>query len=317
MEIQDIVSQVKEDITNFKKDNHNGIIIIRGATATGKSKLSVMIGDFFDIEIISADSRQIFKYMNIGTDKVSDDILKKIHHHQINIVNPDERYTAGQRKDDTEKLIQKIFKKKKIPLIVGGTGLYIDTIYKNFSMPSCPPDHKLRKKLEDKEIKKPGILYKELMEIDTQEANKLHPNSIRYIIRALEIYHKTGKTKTQSYLQSDVKRPTLMIGLRREKEDTNHRINIRIKEMIKNGLIDEVRGLLKKGYGSQLQSMQGIGYKETIEYLNGNYDLEKLEETLKRNTHYLAKKQRTWFRRYIAEAKQIPKKNVTYKLYKL
>lgn len=317
MEIQDIVSQVKEDITNFKKDNHNWIIIIRWATATWKSKLSVMIWDFFDIEIISADSRQIFKYMNIGTDKVSDDILKKIHHHQINIVNPDERYTAWQRKDDTEKLIQKIFKKKKIPLIVWWTWLYIDTIYKNFSMPSCPPDHKLRKKLEDKEIKKPWILYKELMEIDTQEANKLHPNSIRYIIRALEIYHKTWKTKTQSYLQSDVKRPTLMIWLRREKEDTNHRINIRIKEMIKNWLIDEVRWLLKKWYWSQLQSMQWIGYKETIEYLNWNYDLEKLEETLKRNTHYLAKKQRTWFRRYIAEAKQIPKKNVTYKLYKL
>ncbi|MFZ2150611.1 MAG: tRNA (adenosine(37)-N6)-dimethylallyltransferase MiaA [Candidatus Absconditicoccaceae bacterium] len=317
MEIEDIVNDVRDEIKIFKKNNPDGIIIIRGATATGKSKLSILLSDFFDIEIISADSRQIFKYMDIGTDKVLSKILNKIPHHQINIVNPDDIYTAGQRKEDTETIIKKIKENKKIPVIVGGTGLYIDTIYKNFSMPSCPPDYELRKGLENKEKENPGILYQELIKIDPEEASKLHPNSIRYIIRALEIFYKTNNTKTTSYSQSKPKWPILMIGLWREKEDTDNRINTRIKEMIQSGLVDEVKSLIKKGYGPDLQSMQGIGYKETIQYINGNYNLQEFEETLKKNTHHLAKKQRTRFRRYINESKDNPKENITYKLYKL
>lgn len=317
MEIQDILTQVKEDVKKFQKKNKNWIVIIRWATATWKSKLWILLGDFFDIEIISADSRQIFKYMDIWTDKVSKTIRKKIKHHQIDIIDPKETYTAWQRKDDTEKLIEKIIKKWRLPIIVWWTWLYIDTIYKNFSMPACPPDYELRKKLEKQEMKNPWYLHKQLLKIDSQEANKLHPNSIRFIIRAIEIYKKTWKTKTESYLQSAPKRPILMIWLRREKEDTNQRINIRIKEMIKNWLIDEVKSLLKKGYSSNLQSMQWIGYKETIEYLQWKYNLDQLEENLRKNTHYLAKKQRTRFRRYIAEWESKLKKNIEYKLYTL
>lgn len=317
MEIQDILDKAIQDIKDFQNTNPDWIVIIRWATATWKSKLSILLSDFFDVEIISADSRQIFKYMDIGTDKVSWEIRKKIQHHQIDIVNPDEIYTAWQRKEDTEKLIKKIKKKKKLPIIVWWTGLYIDTIYKNFSMPSCPPDYKLRQELEEKETKEAWYLYKELMKIDPEEASKLHPKSIRYIVRALEIYYKIWKTKTNSYLQSKPEYPILMIWLRREKEDTNHRINIRIKEMIKGWLIDEVKSLLEKGYWSNLQSMQWIGYKETVEYINWIFDLKKLESTLAQNTHHLAKKQRTRFRRYIAEWKAMPKENITYKVYNL
>ena len=317
MEIEDIVSDVRDEIKIFQKNNPDWIIIIRWATATWKSKLSILLNEFFDIEIISADSRQIFKYMDIWTDKVPSEIRKKIIHHQIDIVDPDKTYTAWQRKEETEKIITQIKKRKKFPLIVWWTGLYIDTIYKNFSMPSCPPDYKLRKELEDKEKENPWILYQELMKIDPQEAKKLHPNSIRYIIRALEIFYKTKNIKTKSYLQSKPKWPILMIWLRREKEDTDNRIDIRIQEMIQSWLIDEVKSLIKKWYWSDLQSMQWIWYKETIQYINWNYDINELEETLKKNTHHLAKKQRTRFRRYIIEAKNNPKENITYKLYQL
>jgi len=317
MEIEDIVNEVKDEIEIFQKSNPDWIIIIRWATATWKSKLSILISNFFDIEIISADSRQIFKYMDIWTDKVSLELRKNITHHQIDIVNPDEIYTAWQWKENTEKIIEKIKKNNKIPVIVWWTGLYIDTIYKNFSMPSCPPDYELRKQLEEKEEKNPWILYQELMKIDPNEAKKLHPNSTRYIVRALEIFYKTNKTKTESYLQSKTKWPIFMIWLWREKEDTDNRIDTRIKEMIKSWLIDEVKYLIKKWYKPDLQSMQWIWYKETIEYINWNYDITQLEETLKKNTHHLAKKQRTRFRRYIEEANNNPKENVTYKLYKL
>ena len=312
-EIEAILQQARQETEHFLENNPDGTIIIRGATATGKSKLSVLLSEFFDTEIISADSRQIFRTMDIGTDKVSQEIRNKIPHHQIDIISPDETYTAGQRKDDSENAMEKILSKKKVPIIVGGTGLYIDTIYKNFSMPECPPDYPFREKMQQQEDNQPGFLYQELMKIDPEEAQKLHPNSSRYLIRALEIFHSTGRTKTENFLQQSVKHPLLMIGLRRETEETNRRINARIKEMIKGWLLEEVQNLLDQGHSPDLQSMQGIGYKEVVEFLQGKIDQEKMEENLKRNTHHLAKKQRTRFRRYIAEGKQTPRENVTYK----
>lgn len=143
------------------------------------------------MEVISSDSRQIFRGMDIGTDKIPADIRGKIPHHQIDIVNPDENYTAGQRKESADKQMDAILSRRKVPFIVGGTGLYIDTIYKNFSMPECPPDPILRAELEQKEVEESGFLHRELSRIDPEEAQKLHPNSTRYLIRALEIYHKT------------------------------------------------------------------------------------------------------------------------------
>lgn len=315
--IEDILQEAKQEIINFHKKNPNWIIIIRWATATGKSKLSILLSQFFDTEIISADSRQIFKYMDIGTDKISLDIRKKIPHHQIDIIDPKERYTAGQRQQDTKNLIKEIQNRNRLPMIVGGTGLYIDTIYKNFTMPQAQPNPELRDQLYKQEESDPGSLHKELMKVDPEEASKIHHKSIRYLVRALEIYQTTWEKKSDTFIQQEVDQPILMIGLRRDKEETNKRINTRIKEMVKWWLIEEVKWLLEKWYSSDLQSMQGIGYKETVEYLKWEYDLEKLEENLKKTTHHLAKKQRTRFRRYVAEGKAAPKKNVTYKVFEL
>jgi tRNA dimethylallyltransferase len=316
-EITDIYTEIKHDVSAFWEQNPKWILIIRWATATGKSGLSLLLADDIKSEIISADSRQIFRYMDIGTDKVSKAYRKKIPHYQIDIVNPDETYTAGQRNQDTKQHIQEIHKNNKLPIIVGGTGLYIDTLYKNFSLPESAPNRNLRKQLEEKETKNPGYLYQELLKIDQEEAKKMHPNSIRYIIRALEIYYTTGKTKTEGFFQRPVDQPIFLLGLRRDKEETNKRINQRIKQMFKEWLLQEVEWLMHKWYTPNLQSMQGIWYKESIGYLQWTYDLEKCEELLRRNTHHLAKKQRTRFRRYIAEGKVQAKENVYYKTYYL
>jgi len=302
-------------IQEFLVWKNNPVIIIRWATATGKTSLSLDIADRFPVEIIGADSRQLFRGMDIWTDKISIDIRKKIPHHQIDIINPDEHYTAWQWKFATEELIADIHRRWKIPVIAWWTWLYIDTIYKNFSMPEISPDYILRQKLYDKEEQTPGILWKELYAIDPEEANKHHPNSVRYIVRALEIYHISGKTKTELFTSRPPRRPLLMIGLWREKDDTNKRINKRIHEMFDEGLVEEVQWLLDAWYSSELQSMQWIGYKEVVEYIQWTIDREKCEELMKKNTHYLAKKQRTWFRRYIADSKINTNKDISFQTF--
>ena len=323
MEITDIVPEARQEIEDFRSKHPDGVVIIRWATATGKSNLSILLSQYFDEEIISADSRQIFRYMNIGTDKVSEEVVKKIPHHQINIVNPDETYTSGQRKNDVYKIIPDILARKKLPIIVGGTWLYIDTVYKNFSMPDIPPDMQLRDRLFAQEDQMPWILHQELAKIDPEEAAKLHPKSTRYIVRALEIYEKSGKTKTESFISQPPAWPLLMLGLRREKEDTNKKINARVREMLKWGLIEEVQGLLNQWYKKDLQSMQGIGYKEVVEFIEwtsqggGHCSYKEMESNIMVTTHQLAKKQRSRFRRYIAEGIQAPRENVTYKIWKL
>ena len=317
MKFDEIVLWSKKIIQDFVAKNPNWIVIIRWATATGKSRLSVELSKFFDVEIISSDSRQIFREMNIWTDKVSQEILDKIPHHQINIIWPEESYTAWQRQKDVKRQIKDIQSRWKLPMIVGGTWLYIDTIYKNFQMPEIWPDFEFRKKMFDLEEKNPWFLHNELEMIDPEEAKKIHPKSTRYLVRALEIFHSSGKTKTESFLEKEVDQPILMIWIRREKDETNKLINTRIKEMIKSGLVDEVKWLLNKWYSPTLQSMQGIWYKEVIWYLEWKYDINEMEKLLQQNTQRLAKRQRTRFRRYIADEKENPKKNVTYKVWYL
>ncbi len=315
MEIEDIVLDVRDCCNKFLENNSDWTIVIWGATATWKSKLSLLLSEFFSTEIISADSRQIFRWMDIWTDKVPLEWREKIPHHQIDIVNPDETYTAWQWKFDVENEVEEILSNWNHPIIVWWTWLYIDTIYKNFQMPECPPNYEYRNELQWKEDKEPWYVYKLLKEIDPEEAGKLHPNATRYIIRALEIHHEIWKTKTELFLHQPVKHPLLMIWLWREKEETNMRINARIKEMLKGWLVDEVKWLLDRWYSPSLQSMQWIWYKEVIWYIQWGYDYYSMEELLRKNTHYLAKKQRTRFRRYIAEWMQTPRDNVQYNVW--
>lgn len=317
METKDFLPQVIEEVKTFYSNNPNWVVVIRGATATWKTWLSMLLSEYFPIEVISSDSRQIFKYMNIGTDKISSSDRNRVPHYQIDFLDPTESYTAAQWKQETLRLVPEILWKKKIPFIVGWTWLYVDTIYKNFDMPQVPPDMEYRRMLEGKEDKNPWVLHKMLLDVDPIEWWKVHPKSLRHIIRALEIYHKTWHSKTQLAVQNDVAWPLLMMWLRREKEDTNTRIDRRIWEMIELWLVDEVKMLLDKWYSPQLQSMSGIWYKEIVEYLQWKCELDQAVERLKINTHRYAKRQRTWFRRYIYEMNNQPKSKVKYKLFNL
>jgi len=280
-------------------------------------KEATQLAKEINLEVISCDSRQFFRKMNIWTDKISEEIRNKLPHHLIDNIDPDQKFTAGQRKEETKKKIINIQNKWKLACIVGWTWLYIDTIYKNYTLPKTSPDYEFRKKLELEEVQKSGILYQKLQKIDPIESQKHHPHSTRYIIRALEIYHQTGRTKTEMCKELPVQRPIFMLGIRRDKESTNNLINKRIYQMIQNWLIDEVQSLLNQGYNKNLQSMQWIGYKETIEFLEWKITKEELIQKIQTNTHRLAKKQRTRFRRYINDAKNNPKKNVTYKVFEL
>lgn len=315
--------EAKEVIEKFYQNHPHWVVVIRGATATWKTWLSLALSDFFDLEVISSDSRQVFCSMNIGTDKIpgrlaTDDIsalmLEKwltypyltqergVPHWLIDIVPPDSNYTAWEWKEDTLKLVPSMIARSKKPFIVWGTWLYIDTIYKNFLMPDSKTDLPFRKSLEKLEFNNPWILHKKLQIIDPQEADRLHPNSTRYIIRALEIYEHTGHPKSFFNQKRKPEWPLLLLWLWRDKASTNRRINKRIKEMLAWWLVAEVQWLLDTWFDHKLQSMQWIGYKQVVDYLTDHHSLDRLEEDLKRSTHRLAKKQRSWFRRYIADA---------------
>ncbi len=317
MEVIDILDDVKDDIKKFIDQYKDWVVIIWWATATWKSKLSILLSDIFPVEIISADSRQIYKYMDIWTDKVPQEFQQKIKHHQIDIVNPDQLYTAGQWQKDTEKIITDIQSRWNIPMIVWWTWLYIDSIYKNFSMPEVEPDFEYRNKLMEMENQNPWILYKILQEKDPDEAMKINYNSMRFIVRALEVFEKIWKPKSTLVQNSSPKWPLLMLWLRREKEDTNKRINKRVKEMFEQWLVDEVKNIIDMWYSKDLQSMTWIWYKEVINYIDWKCSKDDAFERLKINTRQFWKRQRTWFRRYIADANMSPKDNVTYKLYNL
>jgi len=307
------MKELKDKIEEFLEKNPNGVVFFVWPTASWKTQLSLdTINAGIDAEIINSDSRQIYKYMDIWTDKVSKEIREEIPHHLMDIINPNELFTAWDWKKLALEKVEEIQKKWKIPFIVGWTGLYTDTIYKNYSLPDAKPDFKFREKLYKQEEENSGILWEKLNEIDPKEASKLHPHSVRYIVRALEIYEKTGKPKSEVCYEQEVPFPILMVIKRAEKEVANPKINKRVKEMFENGLVEEVENLLKMWYTEKDQWMQGIGYKEVVPYIKGEYDRGKAIELVKKNTHYYAKKQRTFFRRYIQDMRANPKKNVYY-----
>ncbi len=311
----DLLDTARQDIKDFVSRHPDGIVIVFGQTATGKTRLSIWLSEFFDIEVISADSRQVYRYMDIGTDKIGTDIREKILHHQIDIINPDEIYTAWERQSDSYKIIDKIKSSGKIPFIVWWTGLYIDTIYYNFTLPTIPPDPDYRKSLEVSEIKNPGTLWTKLQEIDPIEASKNHPNSTRYIIRALEIHHKIWKTKSELMQRQPVRYPILMFGLDQDINIWNKLIDERIEQMLGNWLVDEVRWLLDMWYDPNTNSLQTIDYKQVIWYLMWDYGYDDMVSKLQIVNHQLAKKQRTRFRRYKNDMENNPIKDVVYKFY--
>ncbi len=275
------------------------IIVIVGPTAVGKTYVSVELAKKLGTEIISADSAQIYRGMDIGTAKITSGEMHGIKHHMIDIVEPDENYSVSDFKEDSEKIIDSLIENGKIPIIVGGSGLYVNSLIYDLDFGNAKSDKKIRDYYmyyyrehgED-------ALYEKLQKIDPASAEKIHKNNVKRVIRALEVYDITGTRFSE--LNTDIRKPSnkyecILVGLSMDRKILYERINMRVDNMISCGLPDEVRKLLSMGYSKDLVSMQAIGYKEIVDYLEESITLEDAVNTLKRNTRRFAKRQYTWF----------------------
>ncbi|MBM4763882.1 tRNA (adenosine(37)-N6)-dimethylallyltransferase MiaA [Bacillus sp. B15-48] len=274
------------------------LFVLIGPTAVGKTKLSIDLAKHFNGEIISGDSMQIYQGMDIGTAKITAEEMQGVPHHLIDIKKPDESFSVAEFQVLVHEKIAEISKRGKLPMIVGGTGLYIQSVIYDYQFSEAPSDDDFRVKLEEM-AKNKGYetLHKKLQEIDPASAERIHPNNIRRVIRALEIFHCTGK-KMDDYLNEqnhELLYDSCLVGLTMERELLYNRINRRVEVMMELGLLEEVQALYNRGL-KDCQSIQAIGYKELYEYFNGRVTLEQAIENLKQNSRRYAKRQLTWFR---------------------
>ena len=281
--------------------NKPKVIAICGPTASGKTKLGIELANKLNGEIISCDSMQIYKEMDIGTAKPTLEERQEAKHHLIDFVSPDQRYSVSEYKKDAENIIKCIIEEGKIPIIVGGTGLYLNSLVYGIEYPDIETDLEYRKKLEERASTE-GLekLYKEAQKIDEIATRKISSNDQKRILRILEIYHSTGKTKTELEIESrkeGIKFDYRIFVLNMDREKLYNRINQRVDLMINNGLVEEVENLKNK-YTNFPTAFQGIGYKEVLEYLNNEITKNEMIEKIKQESRRYAKRQITWFKQY-------------------
>jgi tRNA dimethylallyltransferase len=284
--------------------------IIIGPTAVGKTDIAIHVAKEIEGEILSADSRQVYQGMDIGTSKPTPEEQRQIKHHLIDLVSPDVHYSSGDYARDAETVLssyppfsnspftihQSPITEAKLPLLVGGSGLYIRALINGY-FESPPVDKELRKRLEEEDL---DILFQKLKKVDPQSAERIHPNDRQRITRALEVYEQTGLTMTR--LQTSIPNPKssiqpFFIGLNRDRDDLYQRIDGRVDRMIGEGLVEEVEGLLEKEYSPDLESFKAVGYREIIRYLEGEISKDEAIQLMKRNTRHFARRQLTWFRK--------------------
>lgn len=281
-----------------KLDGKQNLLVLIGPTAVGKTKLSIELAKRFNGEIISGDSMQIYRGMDIGTAKIRSDEMEGIPHHLIDIKDPSESFSVAEFQELVREKISEIAGRGKLPMIVGGTGLYIQSVIYDYHFSDAPADETFRSMLEQRAIDIGyEAMYQELLQIDPKAAENIHPNNIRRVIRALEVFYKTGKSmsETQKKQQPDLLFQTALIGLTMDRQKLYERINFRVDQMIEEGLIEEVKKLYHQGL-RDCQSIMAIGYKEIYEYLDGKISQEQAIEELKKNSRHYAKRQLTWFR---------------------
>ncbi|SDB89358.1 tRNA dimethylallyltransferase [Pelagirhabdus alkalitolerans] len=274
------------------------VIAIVGPTAVGKTELSIQLAKRFNGEIISGDSMQIYKGMDIATAKITDKEKESIPHHMIDIKEPNQSFSVAEFKERVQDLIDDITSRGKQPIIVGGTGLYIQAALWDYHFSDEEKDPKYREKIEQ-EIEICGIesIFERLETVDPKQAEKIHPNNIRRVVRALEVYDRTGKTKTEWQETQPIESPyqPVLIGLTMERSDLYARINARVDQMVEEGIIEEAKSFYQLGFKGY-QSMKAIGYKEFIPYFEGDIKKEEAIEQLKQNSRRYAKRQYTWFK---------------------
>ncbi|MEI7812857.1 MAG: tRNA (adenosine(37)-N6)-dimethylallyltransferase MiaA [Ignavibacteria bacterium] len=274
------------------------VIVITGPTCSGKTYLSLQIAERLDTEIISADSRQVFKLLTIGTAKPGIEELYRVKHYFINTLLPDEDFNVSRFESEALKIIEALHKRGKIPIVVGGSGLYIKAVVDGI-FNTAETDTEYREYLRHI-IEAGGTngLYNELMKVDPSSALRMLPQNYKRVMRALEVYHLTGKSITEhhkNYKRGD-NISFIQTGLNRERTLLYENIEIRVDRMLEEGLVNEVKSLLAMGYSKELNALNTVGYKEIISYLNGETDLHRAIELIKRNTRRFAKRQMTWFR---------------------
>lgn len=276
------------------------LIILTGPTAVGKTDLSIKLAKSLNAEIISADSMQIYKYMDIGSAKVTEEEMEGVVHYMIDEVTPDIPFSVSEFQSRSENYINKIHEKGKNIIVTGGTGLYLNSLIYDMDFAKSNANSEIREKLEQ-ELAENGIdyMHDKLKSLDEDAASRIHKNNTKRVIRAIEVCLSGRKMSDFSRdLKLNEKYKPIIIILNRDREVLYDRINRRVDIMLENGLLDEVKNLLKMGYKKDMTSMQGIGYKEMIKYLDGEYTYDEAVEIIKRDSRRYAKRQITWFKRY-------------------
>lgn len=279
------------------------LLIVAGPTAVGKTEAAIAIANRFGGEIVSADSMQIYKYMNIGSAKPTKSELAQAVHHLVDAVDPAKPFSVAEYQPMAKAAIEDIFSREMLPIVSGGTGLYVNSLIYDMDFSTPPGDGEYRRKLEALAREQGShALHRLLAKRDPAASERIHPNNEKKLIRALEILHQ-GQERVREFSESF--QPTkdydvLLIGLNRPRAQLYQRINRRVELLMEAGLVEEVQNLLSMGLAEKHISMKGIGYKEIIGYLRGEYDLEFAVDLIKKNTRHYAKRQLTWFQRYEA-----------------
>ncbi len=277
------------------------LIVAAGPTASGKTGLAIDIARLTDGEIVSADSMQIYKYMDIGSAKPTAEERSTVKHHLIDFLEPDAPFSVADYTELAHRVIADIYARGKMPVMAGGTGLYISSVVDDVSFGECDIDYSLREELRQAAHERGGgYLIKMLAEFDRETAEKIHPNNTRRIIRAIEFYKTTGvpiSAHNEAAKKKKSRYKPLILCIDRDREVLYDRINRRVDAMFNDGLINEVKSLIDMGFTRGLNSMQGIGYKEVIDYLDGARGLDETKELIKQSSRRYAKRQLTWLRR--------------------
>jgi tRNA dimethylallyltransferase len=276
------------------------LLTVVGPTAVGKTDISIQLAQKLNGEIVSADSVQVYRYLDIGSAKPSLEERKGVPHHLIDVVDPDVNFTVYDYQALAKKYIDEIHGRGNLPILTGGTGLYIKAVLDKYNFSSGKGNPLIRKRLEEEcEEKGKEYLYGILKKVDPISTKRIHPNDIRRIMRALEFYYLTGEPISLQWELTKKKSSdynTIMVGITMNRKFLYEKINNRVDQMVENGLVKEVEGLLERGYKSNLKSMQSLGYNHIIKYLQEQYDWETAMHEFKRDTRRYAKRQLTWFR---------------------
>lgn len=277
------------------------LIILTGPTAVGKTKLSIQLAKAVNAEIISADSMQVYRYMDIGSAKIMPEEMQGVPHHLVDCLNPEEEFNVVRFQEMAKKAMDEIYAKGKIPLLVGGTGFYIQAVTGDIDFSQHGEDTSYRDSLEElAKTQGAEVLHQMLEKIDPESAKAIHQNNVKRVIRALEYYQQTGSPISQHNEEQRQKESPYNVAyfvLNDERSKLYARIDERIDHMVEAGLLEEVQKLKEMGYHKGMVSMQGLGYKEILNYLDGTWSLEEALYVLKRDTRHFAKRQITWFKR--------------------